>query len=101
MEEIRESYPEDVIQLGEIITRYKKLTENNIEGALKLMQDSLQSYYRWSKIRCDIRKGLKRGEKAELKDYLENILKYLFEVHTDSRIIYKNGRDDLRTNKEN
>ena len=64
------------------------------------MQDSLQSYYRWSKIRADVRKGLKRGESAQLKDYLENILRYLIEVHTDSRIIFKSGKDDLRYNRE-
>ena len=101
MEELKDKYPDDVIQLGQIITRYKTLNEDNIVGAFKLMQDSLQSYYRWSKIRCDVRKNLKRGEKSELKDYLENILRYLIEVHTDCRILYKNGRDDLRANKEN
>lgn len=100
MEELKNKYPDDVIQLGNIISRYKNLNENNISGAFHLMQDSLQSYYRWSKIRFDIKKNLKRGEKPELKDYLENILRYLIECHTDCRILYKNGRDDLRANKE-
>ena len=101
MEELKLKYSEDVIQLGNIITRYKNLKEHDILSAFHLMQDSLQSYYRWSKIRCDVRKNLKRGEKSELKDYLENILRYLIECHTDCRILYKNGRDDLRANKEN
>ena len=100
MEEIKIRYPEDVIFLGTIITRYKKLQENDIQEAFKLMQDSLQAYYRWSFIRCEVRDGLKRGEKAALKDYLENILKYLSEVHTDSIVIYKSSKDDLRSNRE-
>lgn len=100
MEELKYKYPDDVIQLGNIITRYKNLTENDISSAFKLMQDSLQAYYRWSKIRADVRKDLKRGQSAELKDYLENILRYLIEVHTDSRIIFKSSRDDLRNNRE-
>lgn len=100
MDEIKYQYPDDVIQLGNIIKRYNNLKENNIAGAFTLMKDSLQSYNRWSKIRADVRKGLKRGEAAELKDYLENIIRYLIEVHTDCRIIFKSGRDDLRANRE-
>lgn len=100
MEELKHKYPDDVIQLGNIISRYKNLSENNISGAFTLMKDSLQSYYRWSKIRADVRKELKRGQSAELKDYLENILRYLIEVHTDSRIIFKSSKDDLRNNRE-
>jgi hypothetical protein len=64
------------------------------------MQDSLQAYFRWSVIRCDIRATLRRGERAELKDLLENIVKYLDEVHRDSRVIYKQGKEDLRNNSE-
>lgn len=100
MDEFKVKYYDDVIQLSDIITRYKNIKENDISCAFYLMQDSLQSYYRWSKIRADVRKGLKRGESAELKDYLENILRYLIEVHTDSRIIFKSGKDDLRYNRE-
>ena len=100
MDEIKYQYPDDVIQLGNIIKRYNNLKENNIAGAFTLMKDSLQSYNRWSKIRADVRKGLKRGEAAELKDYLENIIRYLLEVHVDARIVWKNGKDDIRSNAE-
>lgn len=64
------------------------------------MQDSLQAYFRWGVIRCEKRSKLKRGEKAELKDLLENIVKYLDEVHRDTRVLYKLAREDLRNNRE-
>lgn len=100
MEELKYQYPEDCIQLADIITRKNRLKENDIAGAFRLMQDSLQAYFRWSVIRCEIRSSLRRGERAELKDLLENIVKYLDEVHRDSRVIYKQGKEDLRNNKE-
>lgn len=37
MEELKYKYPDDVIQLGNIITRYKNLTENDISSAFELM----------------------------------------------------------------
>ena len=83
MEELKNQYPEDCIIL-----------------AFTLMQDSLQAYFRWSVIRCEIRSGLKRGERAELKDLLENIVKYLDEVHRDTRVLYRLGREDLRNSRE-
>lgn len=86
--------------LGDIIKRKNNLTENDIVEAFRLMQDSLQAYFRWSVIRCEIRSSLRRGERAELKDLLENIVKYLDEVHRDYRVIYKQGKEDLRNNKE-
>lgn len=100
MEELKSQYPDDCIFLANIITRKNNLKENDIVSAFTLMQDSLQAYFRWSVIRCDIRSNLRRGERAELKDLLENIVKYLDEVHRDSRVIYKQGKEDLRNNKE-
>ena len=100
MEELKNQYLEDCIILGNIIKRKNNLNENDIAGAFILMQDSLQAYFRWSVIRCEVRSSLKRGERAELKDLLENIVKYLDEVHRDTRVLYKLGREDLRNNRE-
>lgn len=100
MEELKKEYPDDCIILGNIIKRKNNLKEDDIAGAFSLMQDSLQAYFRWGVIRCEIRSNLKRGEKAELKDLLENIVKYLDEVHRDTRVLYKLGREDLRNNRE-
>lgn len=100
MEELKNQYPEDCIILGNIIKRKNSLKEDDIAGAFSLMQDSLQAYFRWSVIRCDIRSNLRRGERAEIKDLLENIVKYLDEVHRDSRVIYKQGKEDLRNSRE-
>ena len=81
---------------------YLKLLEirNDIKGAYRLMLDSLQAYNRWSKIKLDIKKDLGRGEKAALKDRLEEICKYLKEVHITSRMIWNKAKDDLNNNKE-
>ena len=100
MEELKNQYPDDCIILGNIIKRKNNLKEDDIAGAFSLMQDSLQAYFRWSVIRCEIRSNLKRGERAELKDLLENIVKYLDEVHRDTRVLYKLGREDLRNNRK-
>ena len=100
LEELKNQYPDDCIILGNIIKRKNNLKEDDIAGAFSLMQDSLQAYFRWSVIRCEIRSNLKRGERAEIKDLLENIVKYLDEVHRDTRVLYKLGREDLRNNRE-
>lgn len=83
-----------------IVGRFQRLQENDIQEAYKLMVDSLQAYNRWSKIKLDIKKDLGRGEKAALKDRLEEICRYLKEVHVSSRMIWKYARDDKRNNEE-
>ena len=83
-----------------IVKRYEEIQENDISGAFKLMLDSLQAYNRWSKIKLDIKKDLGRGEKAALKDRLEEICKYLKEAHITSRMIWNKAKDDLNNNKE-
>lgn len=92
-------YKEDVELLNDIVNRYDNLAENDIAGAYQLMKDSLQAFYRWSYVRSEYRKGLRRGEKAEEKDRLEDICRYLKEVHTDSRMVWKYGIESKR-NKE-
>ena len=83
-----------------IVGRFQRLQENDIQEAYKLMVDSLQAYNRWSKIKLDIKKDLGRGEKAALKDRLEEICRYLKEVHVSSRMVWKYARDDKRNNEE-
>ena len=93
-------YKQEVNLLNDIVTRYERLKENDIVGAFRLMKDSLQAYNRWSVIRCDYRRLLKRGEKPEEKDRLEDICRYLKEVHTNSRMIWKFGKEDIRNHRE-
>lgn len=95
-----DKYREEVNILNNIVKRYSIIQENHIVEAFKLMKDSLQAYNRWSYIRCEYRKSLKRGEKTEEKDRLEDICRYLKEVHTNSRMIWRFGKEDLRSNKE-
>lgn len=92
-------YKEEVVILNAIVKRYDIIQENDIVEAFKLMKDSLQAYNRWSYIRCEYRKLLKRGEKTEEKDRLEDICRYLKEVHTNSRMIWRFSKEDLK-NKE-
>ena len=94
-----DKYKQEVNILNNIVKRYSSIQENDIVGAFNLMKDSLQAYNRWSSIRCEYRKLLKRGEKTEEKDRLEDICRYLKEVHTNSRMIWRFGKEDFR-NKE-
>lgn len=93
-------YLQEVKLFNSIVTRFENLQENDIVGAFKLTKDALQVYNRWSKIKCDIKKDLGRGEKAALKDRLEEMCKYLKEVAVTSRMVWKYGKEDLRNNRE-
>lgn len=93
-------YLQDAKQFNSIVTRFENLQENDIVGAYNLTKDALQVYNRWSKIKCDIKKDLGRGEKAALKDRLEEMCKYLKEVAVTSRMVWKYAKEDLRNNKE-
>lgn len=95
-----QDYAAETAMLQDISNRYSHLQESDILSAYQLMKDSLQAYNRWSKVKHDIKKDLKRGEKPEVKERLKEICDYLKEVHTDTRVIYGNSRDDLRCNKE-
>ena len=93
-------YLQEVKLFNSIVTRFENLQENDIVGAFKLTKDALQVYNRWSKIKCDIKKDLGRGEKAALKDRLEEMCKYLKEVAVTCRMVWKYAREDIRNNKE-
>lgn len=96
----KENYTKEVQLFNNINSRFGTLQENDIMGAFRLMVDSLQAFNRWSQIREDIRKGLARGQGAEVKDRLEEMLRYLKEVHVTSRMIWSKAKDDLRNNRE-
>ncbi|MDY3373353.1 MAG: hypothetical protein SOX50_08780 [Terrisporobacter othiniensis] len=98
--DFEKEYKEEALQYINIVKRFGAIQENDIKGAYRLMLDSLQAYNRWSKIKLDIKKDLGRGEKAALKDRLEEICKYLKEVHITSRMIWNKAKDDLNNNKE-
>ena len=95
-----EQYKHDAALFNNISNRFDKLTENDVIGAYQLSKDSLQVYNRWSKIKHDIKKDLRRGELASLKDRLEEMCKYLKEVSITSRMVWKYAKEDLRNNRE-
>lgn len=91
---------DDINIFNSVNRRFERLQENDSATAYRLMIDALQTYNRWSKIRNDIRKDLGRGQEPQLKDRLEEITKYLKEVHITSRMIWKAACDDLKNNRE-
>ncbi|MGL5084937.1 MAG: hypothetical protein ACRC68_04345 [Clostridium sp.] len=95
-----EIYSKEVKMFNDIVSRYEAIQENDIYGAYKLMKESLQSYNRWSKIKCDIRKDLGRGEGTAIKNRLEEMCKYLKEVHTTARMIWSRAKDEYKHNED-
>lgn len=93
-------YEEDTKQYINIVQRYNILRENDTMSAYSLMKDSLQVFNRWSEIREEITKNLKRGESSELKKRLEDKLRVLIEIHTDSRIIFSRSKKEMDFVKE-
>ena len=66
-------YQEEVKILNDIYSRYDKLSEEDIAGAFQLQKDAIQAYFRWSSIKYDIKKDLKRGQATAVKERLEDI----------------------------
>lgn len=99
MEELKKIYPQDILQYANILNRFKRLTETNPREAYRLSIDALVVYDRWSYIKLEIKKNLKRGEKAELKDRLKEMCDFLKEVAVISRMVWKNSVDDMRINR--
>lgn len=95
--EYEKIYKQEVIIFNNIVKRYSTLQENDIEAAYKLMIDALQCYNRWSKIKCDIKKDFGRGQLSATKARLEEMCRYLKEVHTTSRMIWARAKDDLKS----
>ena len=95
-----EQYKQEVQIFNNIYKRFNNMQENDVVGAYRLMLDSFQAYNRWSKIKCDIKKSLGRGENAAIKDRLEEICKYLKEVAVTSRMIWKSAKEDLKAKED-
>lgn len=95
-----EQYKEEVKLFNSIYNRFNNIQENDVAGAYRLMLDSFQAYNRWSKIKCDIKKELGRGEKAAIKERLGEMCKYLYDVGVTSRIIWKSAKEDLRIKED-
>lgn len=93
-------YEQDTTQYINIIERYRLLRENDTMSAYGLMKDSLQIFNRWSEIREETTKGLGRGVNSELKKRLEDKLRVLIEIHTDSRIIFSRSKKEMDFVKE-
>lgn len=87
---------EDIKQFNNIKSRYDRLQESNIEGAYALMKDAHRVAERWSFIKYKIRKELGRGQAAAFKDRLDEMYRYLKEVATTSRIIWKMAKEEYR-----
>jgi hypothetical protein len=88
-------YTEDAKQFTNIIQRYNLLRENDTMSAYTLMKDSLQVFNRWSEIREEITKSLKRGEDSSVKKRLEDKQRILIEIHTDARIIFNRSKKEM------
>lgn len=88
-------YEEDKKQYVGIVKRFEKLQENDIAGAYALMKDAYVVAERWSKIKYDIKKGLKRGQESALKERIDEMCRYLREIATTSRQIWNNAKKEL------
>lgn len=98
--EYEDKYKEDIEQYIQVVKRFNELTEYDISGAYHLMKQSFGVCERWSKIRYDIKKDLKRGEKAAFKERLDDMCKYLKEISTTSRMIWNQARKNYERNGE-
>lgn len=93
-------YDEDSKQYINIVERYGALRENDIASAYSLMKDSLIVFNRWSEIREEVTKDLKRGENAAIKKRLEDKLRVLLEIHTDTRVTFNTSKKEFNFTKE-
>lgn len=100
MKEYDKELLEDIRQYKDILKRFATLQENDIEGAYNLMKDAFIVSERWSKIKYDIRKELKRGEGAAFKERVEEMHRYLKEIAVTSRVVWKTAKETLQSYKE-
>lgn len=96
----KDKYKEDIEKYIDIIERYRNSAENDIVGLFELIKDSLVAYERWSFIKAEIVKDLKRGERADVKKRLDEKLKFLYEVHTDARVFLGLAKKEFAINRE-
>lgn len=87
----KQQYNQEVILYNSILNRYRNLKEDDILGAFKLMKDSIMVLERWSVIKEDYKKLLKRGEKAAEKERINDMYKILQNIHDDAKAIWKDA----------
>ena len=92
-----EKYNQELKQFNNIYNGLEELTEEDIPGAFNLAKESIQAYNRWSYIKYDIKKDLKRGQLTAIKERLEEMCTYLKHVYTFSKSIWLKVREDLRS----
>ncbi|WP_300857467.1 hypothetical protein [uncultured Clostridium sp.] len=89
-------YIEEVRIFNNISRKFEALTEEDVLGAFQLQKESIQAYNRWSAIKYNIKKELKRGQATATKERLEEICTYLKHIHTVTKAIWLKAREDLR-----
>lgn len=87
----KKQYDQEVILYNNILNRYRNLKEDDILGAFNLMKDSLMVSERWSVIKEDYKKLLKRGEKAAEKERINDMYKILQNIHDDAKAMWKDA----------
>ena len=92
-----EKYNQELQQFNNIYNGLETLTEEDIQGAFNLTKESIQAYNRWSSIKYDIKKDLKRGQATAMKERLEEMCTYLKHVYTFTKSIWLKAREDLRS----
>ena len=96
-EQFKLKYAEDILNLKNLVKEYNNLQEQDIASSYQIMKKSLIIFNRWIYIQAEFTNGLSRGECSQIKKLIENYIRLIDNIHTDSRIIYKNGRDDRRS----
>ena len=94
--DLEKVYPEEIKILNDIYRRNDNLVEEDIAGAFELQKESLQAYNRWSNIKYNIKKELKRGQGVALKERLEEICSYLKYIHTSAKSTWLKAKEDFK-----
>ena len=92
-----EIYNQEIEMFNNIYNGVEELAEEDIQGAFNLTKESIQAYNRWSSIKYDIKKDLKRGQATAMKERLEEMCTYLKHVYTFTKSIWLKAREDLRS----
>ena len=87
----KQQYDKEIILYNSLLNRYRNLKEDDILGAFNLMKDSITVLNRWSVIKEDYKKLLKRGEKAAEKERINDMYKILQNIHDDVKAIWRDA----------
>lgn len=96
--QFEELVKEDCEQYREIFRRYKNKTIDDLDTLCALMNESLMLSQRWSDIQSNSSLYAKTYEisKTDFQNWAYQRYRNLQEMHTDCRVLYKDGKDDLR-----